>query len=173
MSFAYALLQSIILMLLWYLIARYFYPYYARKTAIAVVSDPEYQRRSQEATEAWMSPLVARETHVIFDVVREEISKISIPELAWDAVADKHFLSLLNGWYGSLHNAVARQTSAEDENIRDAVEYANINQGNPQALDMIQKALAAKSPILAAGMALLRQGNNQSHSPPQGGRGGY
>ena len=90
----------------------------------------------------------------------------------------RHVKSHIDSWYANLMKKQYQQDAEAEQYIKEAGEYAQINQGNPEALDAIRQQLfnkaLSRSPTLALGLQLL-QGGNSGGSVRQGGarKGGY
>ena len=181
--------KLILFSLVWYAIARFFYPHYSKKVALDIMDDDEYVRKTQQIQEKWMHAMVKDETTRILDLIMarvdtiafdsdhiiKQIEKIDIhPDQILEQMRE-WFPSWFNGWYGSLikkDNAVQKE---QDGATQDIVSYATANKGNPDAMDQIKKWAIARNPNLGAliTIAEMFKNNGNSRSPPNQGSGGY
>ena len=168
------LVKLLLFSVVWYLIARFFYPHYSKKVALDIMDDDEYVTKTQAIQETWMHDMVARETDRLSALFRDEIGKI---DLETDRILEHlhdWFPSFFNGWYGNLIKKDNAVQQGQDGEVEVMADMAKMNQGNPQAMDAIKAWAIKRNPNL--GM-LVQLGemltNNGTKSPPSSGGGGY
>ncbi len=168
------LVKLLIFSIVWYLIARFYYPYYSKKVALDIMDDDEYVEKTQQIQETWMHAMVTRETDRLSALVRAEIGSINFdPDILLREMRE-WFPKWFKGWYSGLIKADNAVQNEQDGETTAMVDMAKMNRGNPQAMDAIKAWAVKRNPNLAV---LVQLGemlqNNGSRSPPRSGSGGY
>lgn len=85
----------------------------------------------------------------------------------------KKMTAVLNGWYGQKVQAAKKEQERVDMETETAIQYAQMNKGNPQALDLIKQRIFQSNPMYAMAFQLLSSMGDNGNSPPPRGGGDY
>lgn len=126
-------------------------------------TDPEFV---EETTAIWRKLVVDEVTRSVSGVLGEMEFPVSEDLKTYFAMA-------LKGWWGSVVNNARREATQEEGDLKETFEYAQMNQGNPMAQQMLFNKVAEKSPWMAMLMQMMQGQGSHQISPGRGGPGGF